>query len=45
MPDFCGEKALLMERVQTALMTLAKIARDKERLLGAYHQHIEDHGC
>ena len=60
-----------MEKVQSALMTLAKIAReqsealgrgdnatvealdkqlenalgDKERLLGAYNQHVTDHGC
>jgi hypothetical protein len=69
--DFCVEKALLMEKVQSTLIKLAKIAHeqsdalgrgdqttmmaldkeletlpgDKERFLGAYNQHVEDHGC
>ena len=60
-----------MEKVQSTLITLAKIAREqsealgrsdnaavdtldkqlentlgtKERLLGAYNQHVADHGC
>lgn len=60
-----------MEKVQAALLKLAKIAREqsealgrgdekavmtldkelenslgeKERLLGAFNQHVEDHGC
>ncbi|WP_180538459.1 hypothetical protein [Nevskia soli] len=69
--DFCIEKALLMEKVQSTLLKLAKIAHEqsealgrgdqktvmaldkelenslgeKERFLGAFNQHVEDHGC
>jgi hypothetical protein len=69
--DFCVEKALLMEKVQSTLIKLAKIAHEqsdslgrgdqktvlaldkelenslgeKERQLGAFNQHVEDHGC